>query len=135
MDDKGDSYHAHGVTSADAHVITRTTPLKGMPALFASSGHCSTAVTMLPEVSLLVQVSKSKYRFCSYYICLLVLPCPRTLGHCVNECLSIIGLQLKHSGNIEEYPGPNNNVVLEQLLQSRKELLAKVTEIRDRQAS
>lgn len=42
---------------------------------------------------------------------------------------------LKLSGDIEENPGPNNHALLEQLLQSQKELLAKVTEIKDRQAS
>ncbi|XP_049527737.1 uncharacterized protein LOC119462805 [Dermacentor silvarum] len=99
------------------------------------SGHGNTAVTMSPNIPLFVQVSHTKYCFRSDDLCLLVLPCPRTVLCCFSECMSLAGLLLKLSGDVEENPGPVTEAMIANVLQNQKEILSKLTEVQTNQAS
>ncbi|XP_070386672.1 uncharacterized protein [Dermacentor albipictus] len=99
------------------------------------SGHGSPAVTMSPEVPLYVQVSAKRYGFRGDYLCLVVLPCPQVLLDCVCDCFSMACILLKLSGDVEENPGPISQATLNEILQTQKDILAKVTQIQEKQTS
>ncbi|XP_072144351.1 uncharacterized protein [Dermacentor andersoni] len=99
------------------------------------SGHSNTAVTMSPNIPLFVQVSNAKYCFRSDDLCLIVLPCPHTVLCNFSECLSLVGLLLKLSGDVEENPGPVTEAMFANVIQNQKEILSKLTEVQSNQAS
>ncbi|KAH9384728.1 hypothetical protein HPB48_026741 [Haemaphysalis longicornis] len=100
------------------------------PTLF--SGHGNPAVAMSPDTPLFVQVGDPKYGFHSNHLCIVVLPCPHTLGICASECFSVACFLLKLSGDVEENPGPVEDMIKE-VLQSQREILAKITDIQEKQ--
>ncbi|XP_040359711.2 uncharacterized protein LOC121047998, partial [Ixodes scapularis] len=79
------------------------------------------------------QVGDRKYGFRSDYVALVVLPCPRVLVQCVYDCLSVTGMLLKLSGDVEENPGPITEKMFFEMLQTQKEILKKVNEIQVKQ--
>ncbi|XP_077531255.1 uncharacterized protein LOC144143361 [Haemaphysalis longicornis] len=101
------------------------------PILF--SGHGNPAVAMSPDTPLYVQVGDPKYGFHSNHLCIVVLPCPHTLGICASECFSVACFLLKLSGNVEENPGPVEDNIIKEVLQSQREILAKITDIQEKQ--
>ncbi|XP_075740723.1 uncharacterized protein LOC142786948 [Rhipicephalus microplus] len=119
---------ASPIASCPEHIKTRAM-------LSTFSGHGSTAVTMSPYVPLLVQVGDRKYGFRSNCTCLIVLPSPHTVLGCLNDCVSVVSLLLKLSGDVEENPGPEVEKMLEEILSNQSKLLAKVNEIQAKQTS
>ncbi|XP_037556826.2 uncharacterized protein LOC119433643 [Dermacentor silvarum] len=123
------------LTSRDHRRTARPVPIKGASAHSCFSGHGSTAVTMSPNVPLLVQVGERKYGFHSDYLCLIVLPCPRRLVHCICDCFSMAFLLLRLSGDIESNPGPITEKMFEEMINTQKEILAKISVIQENQTS
>ncbi|XP_042150367.1 uncharacterized protein LOC120850684, partial [Ixodes scapularis] len=99
------------------------------------SGDGNTAVTMSPSVPLFVQVGARKFGFHSDHLCLLVLPCPHVVLDCLRECFSTAVLLLKLSGDVEENPGPITQEMFNEMIQTQKEILSKISEIQTKQAS
>ncbi|XP_077538693.1 uncharacterized protein LOC144151497 [Haemaphysalis longicornis] len=123
------------MTSLASPMASRPEHIKARATSSTFSGHGSTAVTMSPYVPLLVQVGDRKYGFRSNCLCLIVLPCPHTVLGCLNDCVSVVSLLLKLSGDVEENPGPEIEKMLEEILSNQSKLLAKVNEIQARQTS
>lgn len=80
---------ARTLTSPGRYRHARFLGLKEAAAATVFSRHDGTAVTMSPHVPLFVQVSEKKYGFRSDYLCLVVLPCPRTIVNCIGEFFSL----------------------------------------------
>lgn len=109
--------------------------IKGIPASSGLSGHGNTAVTMSPSVPLFVQVGARKFGFHIDHFCLLVLPCSHVVLDCLRECFSTAVLLLKLSGDVEENPGPTTQEMFNEMIQTQKEILSKISEIQTKQAS
>ncbi|XP_075741104.1 uncharacterized protein LOC142789271 [Rhipicephalus microplus] len=122
------TFSASPIASCSEHIKARAMVL-------TFSGHGSTAVMMSPYVPLLVQVGDRKYGFRSNCTCLIVLPSPHTVLGCLNDCVSVVSLLLKLSGDVEENPGPKVGKMLEEILSNQSKLLAKVNEIQAKQSS
>ncbi|XP_077492653.1 uncharacterized protein LOC144103827 [Amblyomma americanum] len=122
-------------TATSSTLPARILPIKGTPAPSISSGHGNPVVTMSTDVPLFVQVGGRKYCCRSNCLFLIVLPCPRTLLVCFSDCISIVGLLLKLSGDVEENPGPDTMEMIQQVIASQTEILSKLSEIQENQTS
>ncbi|XP_077501139.1 uncharacterized protein LOC144111926 [Amblyomma americanum] len=122
-------------TATSSTLPARILPIKGTPAPSISSGHGNPVVTMSTDVPLSVQVGGRKYCCRSNCLFLIVLPCPRTLLVCFSDCISIVGLLLKLSGDVEENPGPDTMEMIQQVIASQTEILSKLSEMQENQTS
>ncbi|XP_037278177.2 uncharacterized protein LOC119171476 [Rhipicephalus microplus] len=123
------------MTSSSSPIASCPEHIKARAMVSTFSGRGSNAVMMSPYVRLLVQVGDRKYGFRSNCTCLIVLPCPHTVLGCLNDCVSVVSLLLKLSGDVEENPGPEVEKMLEEILSNQTKLLAKVNEIQAKQTS
>ncbi|XP_075752560.1 uncharacterized protein LOC142818107 [Rhipicephalus microplus] len=123
------------VTSPVQPASATPATIKETPIASSGSGHGNQAVTMSPNVPLLVQVGDWKYGFHSDDPCLIVLPCPHTIVNCISDCFALAGLLLSLSGDVEQNRGPITDAMFKELLETQKTILSKISQMQEQQAS